>query len=41
VEILKEYGYSDEEIAALKASKVVGMAGDPDVYNRKWRSKFG
>ena len=41
VEILKEYGYSDEEIAALKAGKVVGMAGDPDVYSRKWRSKFG
>ena len=34
-------GYSDEEIAALKAGKVVGMAGDPDVYSRKWRSKFG
>jgi hypothetical protein len=38
---LREYGYTEEEIAALKANKVVGMAEDPDVYNRKWRSKFG
>ena len=41
LDILKEYGYSDEEIADMKAKKAVGMAGDPDVYNRKWRSKFG
>lgn len=41
VEIMKESGYTDEEIAALKEKKVVGMAGDPDVYNRNWASKFG
>ena len=41
LDILKEYGYSDEDIAAMKEKKAVGVAGDPDVYNRKWRSKFG
>ncbi len=40
-DIMKEYGYTDEEIAALKEKKVIGMAGDPDVYNRNWASKFG
>lgn len=41
LEILGEYGYSPEEIAALRAKKAVAVAGDPDVYNRKWNGKFG
>lgn len=38
--VLAEYGYTPEEIAALKAQKVIGMSGDPDVYSRTWGSKF-
>lgn len=41
VEILREYGYSQEEIDAMKETKVVGVAGEPDVHSRYWRSKFG
>lgn len=39
--VLRECGYSDKEIAELKAKKVIGMAGDPDVHNMSWASKFG
>ena len=38
--VLSEYGYTAEEVAALKAGKVIGMDGDPDVYSRTWNSKF-
>ncbi len=41
VEVLQEAGYSDDEIRTLNAHKVVGFAGDPDVYNIGWMSKFG
>ena len=38
--VLAEYGYTPEEIATLKAKKVIGMDGDPDVFSRSWSSKF-
>ena len=33
-------GLGHNESARL-IKKAVSMAGDPGVYNRKWRSKFG
>ncbi len=41
VEVMREVGYSEERIAELNAKKVVGFAGDPDVYDISWGSKFG
>lgn len=41
VEILSGCGYSPQEIEALRSQKVVGVAGEPDVYDRSWFSKFG
>lgn len=38
--VLAEYGYTPEEIVTLKAKKVIGMDGDPDVFSRSWSSKF-
>ena len=32
--------HAEISIAALKAGKVIGMDGDPDVYSRTWNSKF-
>lgn len=41
VDVMTECGYTEEEIAALKEKKVIGMAGDPDVFDISWSSKFG
>ena len=37
----RECGYTEQDIARLREHKVVGMAGDPDVHDRTWDSKFG
>lgn len=39
--VLKEYGYTNEEIALLRERGIIGAAGDPDVYDGTWGSKFG
>lgn len=41
LDVLKEYGYTDADIAGLRESGVIGVAGDPDVYDGTWGSKFG
>ena len=39
-EILRACGYGDREIAAMEEQGIIGVPGDPDVYNRYWSSKF-
>lgn len=41
LDVLKEYGYTDADIASLREDGVIGVAGDPDVYDGTWGSKFG
>ncbi len=38
--VLQEYGYTPEEIQALRDKRIVGVAGESDVHNRYWNSKF-
>ena len=40
MEILRACGYGDREIAAMEEQGIIGVPGDPDVYNRYWSSKF-
>ena len=41
LEVLTEHGFTPEEIQTLREKKVIGMAGDPDVFSMSWASKFG
>ena len=40
MEILRACGYAETEIAAMEEQGIIGVPGDPDVYNRYWSSKF-